>query len=255
VIDEKLNAIGTAFAVSEHCIVTCAHVVMTKKKEPCEECLLVDKVTRFQSGDEFSGNAISIKLVKCNNKDDWAVYRRTDNAPFRCYLEVAMEKPEPSSNLCFTIYHAPLNLLYGELNSVSVCSENTTLLMYDDELSEKNGKRTVLDKRYFISTDGKVGGSSGAPIVGINGKVIAFHTASFDESVLTEKNLNRGEGKNNDSRPTSEVPTSYRGHSHASIICALPGLLKCINTAGDVIDTSAKSAALGPRPDRKCKNK
>ena len=218
------------------------------------ECMLVDKVTRFPSGDEFSKNPIKIELGRHDVVDDWAVYRRSDG--FRSLLEVETTLPEPSSNLFFTIYHAPLNLLNGELNSVSVCSERTTLMSYDDEVSEENGKRTVIDKRYFISTDWKCGGSSGAPIVCNNGKVIAFHTASFDESVvLTEENLKRVKGNNNESRPGSEVPTSYRGHSHASIISALSVLLECINTDGNLLHTSVKSAALGPRPDRKCKHK
>lgn len=257
VIDSKLNAIGTAFAVNGHYVVTCAHnVAMKKKGTLLTECMLVDKVTRFPSGDQFPKNSIPIELVKYNVMDDWAVYRRTDNDLFRNFLEVETTLPEPSSSLYFTIYHAPLNLLDGELNSVSVCSERTTLMFYDDEVSEKNGERTVIEKRYFISTDGKCGGSSGAPIVCDNGKVIAFHTASFDESpILTEENLKSVKEKNVESRPGSEDPTSYRGHSHASIISALSDLLSYISTDGELLDTSVKSVTLGHRPDRKCKRK
>lgn len=255
--DSTLDAIGTAFAVNGHCIVTCAHnVAMKKRGTLLTECMLVDKVTRFPSGDQFSENPIQIELVKYNVLDDWAVYRRTDGDLFRTFLEVEMTLPEPSSNLYFTIYHAPLSLLNGELNSVSVSSERTTLMLYDDEVSEKNGERTIIKRRYFISTDGKCSGSSGSPIVCDNGKVIAFHTASFDESPrLTEENLKSVKGKNVESRPGSEIPTSYRGHSHASIISALSDLLLCINTTGNLLDTSSKIVALGHRPDRKCKHK
>ena len=244
--EEKLTASGTAFAVSKDRIVTCSHNVK-RDRTLFKKCVLVSKVVRFSTGDEFSNDQVPIKLIDHNVTDDWAVFERTDGEVFSNFLQVELVLPKPSTNLHFTIYHAPLNLL-GELSSMKIVGEPTTLMMYDDKTVETGRTRTIFVDRFFVSTDGKCGGSSGAPVVR-NGKVIAFHTSSFNEQ-LTSTNLKSVAVGSAKSGSNSDAP-SYTGYSHATTISTLPDLMLLITD--DVKDTSTKSAAIGPRPDRRCK--
>jgi hypothetical protein len=109
-VEDTLTVSGTAFAVSEHLIVTCSHNVM-RGKIHYQQCVLVSKVWRYPSGDEFSDEQVPIKLINHDVEDDWAVFERTDGKVFSNHLQVETVLPTESTNLHFTIYHAPLNLL------------------------------------------------------------------------------------------------------------------------------------------------
>jgi hypothetical protein len=193
-----------------------------------------------------------ISLVKLDEADDWAVFKRTDDKMFSTFLTVELNLPEPSTNLGFTIYHAPLKVIEpGELNSLTIWGELTSLLQYDSKV-DKTGAITI-ENRYFVSTDGKCGGSSGAPIVNNSGNVIAFHTASFNEDQdqdlsrpkLSAKDLKLSSAHKAETRSNSQATSAYASYSHATVISTVPDLMNLIKLPASsvkIISTSIAAA-------------
>lgn len=235
--NEEFVLSGTAFAVTEDLIVTCAHSVKFKRRKAYESCMLFSSVVRCSTGFVYPADRIPISLVKLDEADDWAVFKRTDDKKFLTFLTVEVNLPEPSTNLGFTIYHAPLNVIEPrELNSLTIWGESTSLLQYDSKV-DKTGAITIKN-RYFVSTDGKCGGSSGAPIVNQSGNVIAFHTASFNEDQdqdqdlsrpkLSAKNLKLSSAHKAETRSNSQATSAYASYSHATVISTVPDLMNLI---------------------------
>lgn len=236
---EKFTLSGTAFAVTEDLIVTCAHSVKAKGRKTSKNCMLFSSVTRCPTGIEYPPYRIPISLVKLDEADDWAVYKRMDDKKFSIFLAVERYLPEPSTNLSFTIYHAPLSVIgLADLNSLTIWGEFTSLLQYDPKLVfDKDAVTGKIEGRYFVSANGKCGGSLGAPIVNKNGRVIAFHTASFNEDLdydltqpkLTAKNLKLGSADMTETQSNSQVTSACASYSHATIISTVPDLMTLIN--------------------------
>ena len=254
-VEGMLEYAGTAFAVGETRVVTCSHNIMSEVEgnngtTVFTDCVLVSVVYRYASGFEYPEERIPIRLSTYNEEDDWAVFERTDGKTFSTYLEIEEKFPEPSSVLQLTIYHAPLSVTEpGGLNTLSIWSETTTLLQYDCKVVEDRGSRTRIDNRYAVLTNGKCGGSSGSPVVTSDGKVLAFHTASFNESVaediapeskLTASNLKMASGDQVEcGSNSSRTSRSYANYSHATIISTIPGLMSAIIAPAGALDASA----------------
>ena len=261
---EVLIPTGTAFAVTEDLVVTSAHSVKVKGRKACETCMLFTIITISSKGVVYPNDGIPITSVKANEADDWAVFRRTDDKKFALFLEVEIKLPEPSSSLSFTIYHAPISVMEpGLLNSLVIWSEVTSLLQYDPKLVNKKGADTeFIERRYFVSTNGKCGGSSGAPIVNDDGRVIAFHTASFNEEQdldliepkLTANNLKQSSADKTETRSNSQAMSAYASYSHATIISTVTDLMNLIKAPASNEIISTKIAAAYPDTKRQTRS-
>lgn len=160
-------------------------------------------------------------------------------------MEIETTLPEPSTILSFTTYYAPFPLIeLGKLNSLAVWGEKTSLLQYYPKLVKKKGDCIVeIEKRYFVSTNGKCGG---APIVNEDGKVIAFHTACYSEDQdldfaglkkLTAKHLKELSADKSETRSNSSLTSGSASYSHATIISTVPNLM-------NLIEASARNAQI-----------
>ena len=121
----------------------------------------------------------------------------------------------------------------------------------------------MIERRYFVSTNGKCGGSSGAHIVNDDGKAIAFHTASFNEDQdldlmepkLTANNLKQSSADKTETRWNSQATCAYASYSHATIISTVPDLMNPIKApASNVKIISTKIAAAYPDTKRQTRS-
>jgi hypothetical protein len=119
--------------------------------------------------------------------------------------------------------------------------------MYDEKWL-KDG--SLIDDMYAVLSDERSGECSGSPVVTKDGKVLSFHTASFDDSEeqifgpeLTASNLRRASKRQagasqDDEAALPKLPSefgrsqwttnSHANHSHSAVISKLPNLMACI---------------------------
>jgi hypothetical protein len=115
--------------------------------------------------------------VEHSEKDDWAVLQRTDQVPFGQWITVCPENalPPASVSVFLTVYFAPLAYVYDDvLKELKIWHESTEIMQYE------------CDETYMVVSNGKCGGASGAPLVTLDGTVIAYHTESFNEQRFAE---------------------------------------------------------------------
>jgi hypothetical protein len=172
----QLEYAGTAFAVTETKVITCFHNVHDEMSETVyTDCVLVYSLSRKtpNSPVDFPTQRIPVTIVEYDEIDDWVVFERTDGEVFSSFLTVCPEQELPlesSVSELFSYYFPLGNFDAGEILISKVWSEKTQLFQYDGD-----------EGNYVVVSYGKCKGSSGSPVVSKEGKVIAFHTSSFNE--------------------------------------------------------------------------
>lgn len=162
-------------------VVTCYHNIYDEAKGGAPEkvyskCVLVPYLRKDGTDSAVvyppEGLRIEVDLVESSKSDDWAVLQRTDEVQFRLWIPVCPEDALPTApvSVFLTVYFAPLAYINDEvLRELKIWHESTEIMQYE------------IDATYVIVANGKCKGASGAPLVTLDGTVVAVHTESFNE--------------------------------------------------------------------------
>lgn len=175
----ELEYSGTAFAVNPKMVVTCFHNIYQEEVDGApqkifDKCVLVPYLRKYASAVVYppAGQWVEVNLVGYSESDDWAVLERADQVQFRLWIPVCSEValPAPSVDVFLTVYFAPLAYINDEvMRELKIWHESTTIMQYE------------IDATYVIVANGRCKGASGAPLVTVDGTVVAVHTESFNE--------------------------------------------------------------------------
>ena len=261
--DGDLEYSGTAFAVNPTMVVTCFHNIYDEEKDGVppkifSTCFLVPSLQKYAKESAVvyppRQSWVEVHLVGYSEGDDWAVLQRMDEVSFGQWLTVCPEValPTASVSVFLTVYFAPLAYIDDEvLRELKIWHESTEIMQYE------------CDATYMVVSNGKCRGASGAPIVTLDGTVIAYHTESFNEQRFAEvssavKPVKSHQAKRrrltakalattHSNEPTiaglqslmdhrfadyTERLSSTKSHtdfSRATVLCKLPDLMEIIN--------------------------
>ena len=177
----ELEYSGTAFAVNPKMAVTCFHNIYQEEEDGVPQkifnkCVLVPSLRKYATDSAIvyppEEQWIAVNLVGYSDSDDWAVLERADEVEFRLWIPVCSEValPAPSVGVFLAVYFAPLAYINNEvIRELKIWHESTTIMQYE------------IDATYVIVANGKCKGASGAPLVTLDGTVVAVHTESFNE--------------------------------------------------------------------------
>lgn len=172
---------------------------------------------------------IPIHYLDGSEKDDWALYVRSDAFSFDCFVPICLEAdlPVPSSANFLSIYYCPLGLLFDTLPEVVIWKQRTQLLQY-----ESLSPTATFD-------GGKTKGCSGSPIVDSNGRVVAFLRESMSEMDAFLPATSSAQGARKRKSPDTvedrlkqveefsalSSDSGYASYLIGAVLCKLPALL------------------------------
>ena len=210
--------VGTSFALSDNLLFTAAHNVC-EKNNPAHE---IGVVQVYDGLVLISDIVVLTYECHCSDKDeDWAVYKRSTGS-FTHSVLICPEHELPVKGIKIGIKDFPVGLVtVGSVTKIDLDSFHTKVSNYqvfsDSAVSRKRKFNVVETKpataveRAIQVVGGRVTGSCGAAYFHANGKVVAFHKESVDDS--------REEVSTTNSYHSDRSHTSY---SVGLVLCRLP---------------------------------
>ena len=240
--------IGTLFFISHQLAITARHNLGTDD--------VVVNGTTFGAVKTLSAG-VSVKVSDVVEMvcvydcvgEDWAilkaVHEDAPTSPSRTFVEICEENELPARRECIGIKDFPVGMLStASSTKLTVASTNVKIQQYEPR-KQNNSRRKLTNKFTVVADDsydattadvvedvivvscGRVMGSCGAPYFAANGKVVAFHFESVDE---TPENSSVGS-------------TSHISYSHGYVLCRLPQLYDWYRSLADNPSSSSPSSS------------
>jgi hypothetical protein len=221
------TACGSAFAISPNYVITARHNLVTKDGYEKSVALVKEIVEDVPLMED---NLIKLSLVANSADNDWAVLQRDDGNAFTKYAAICPEGELPLERSVVGVKDFTSGMFeVGSSTKLTVQSVSTKVCQYEPRASDCMDLSSVMHipvirhgevappqvartEDTIMVSGGRVYGSCGAPYFAENGKVVAFHVRSLDDS---PEHLG----------PSTRSQSSNRSHvsySHGYVFCRLP---------------------------------
>ena len=225
------TACGSAFAISNQYVITARHNLLYTDGRVKDVGLVKEMVEGVPLNET---DIIKLKLVKHSVDNDWAVLQRCDGETFPKHATVCPDLELPTDRSTVGVKDFTTGIFeVGSATKLKVLSVSTKVCQYEPRASDnmnvssmmhipvirKGEQMPLLPQRIedtIMVIGGRVYGSCGGPYFAENGKVVAFHVRSLDDSPEPS-------GRSTRSRSSNRSHVSY---SQGYVLCRLPDFVE-----------------------------